>query len=119
MTEERISELRALCSEYERKKAIAEVAGLKDKAADIAADGVGRKALEALPELLARIRELEEERDVNEMRMKKAGDVFTDLLKAVHKITDKKEDEEGIPFKQVSALEPCHVVSNNNSTGST
>lgn len=60
MTEERISELRSLLAEYERKKAIAEAAGLKDKAADIAADGVGRKALEALPELLARIMELEE-----------------------------------------------------------
>jgi len=52
MTEERIDELRALCSEYERKRAIAEAAGLKDKAPDIAADGVGKKALEALPELL-------------------------------------------------------------------
>lgn len=52
MTEERIAELRALCAEYEQKKATAESAGLKDKAADIAADGVGRKALEAMPELL-------------------------------------------------------------------
>ena len=59
MTSERISELRALCAEYEQKKATCEAAGLKAKAADIAADGVGRKALEALPELLARIRELE------------------------------------------------------------
>jgi len=70
MTEERISELRALCAEYERKKAIAEAAGLKDKAADIAADGVGRKALEALPELIAenralreKVQKLEQQRD--------------------------------------------------------
>lgn len=52
MTSERISELRALCAEYEQKKAACEAAGLKDKAADIAADGVGRKALEAMQELL-------------------------------------------------------------------
>ena len=52
MTDERIAELRALCAEYEQKKSTAEAAGLKDKAADIAADGVGRRALEALPELL-------------------------------------------------------------------
>jgi len=43
---------RALLSEYERKRAIAETAGLKDKTADIAADSVGRKALKALPEML-------------------------------------------------------------------
>ena len=55
MTEEQISELRALCAEYEHKKAACEAAGLKAKAADIAADGVGRKALEALPELLAEL----------------------------------------------------------------
>ena len=59
MTEERIAELRALCAEYEQKKAACEAAGLKAKAADIAADGVGRRALEALPELLD---ELEKER---------------------------------------------------------
>lgn len=59
MTEERIAELRALCAEYEQKKASCEAAGLKSKAADIAADGVGRKALEALPELLD---DLEKER---------------------------------------------------------
>lgn len=52
MTEDRISELRALCAEYERNKAIDETLGHGDQAADIAADGVGRKALEALPELL-------------------------------------------------------------------
>ena len=52
MNPERISELRALCAEYKRKKATCEAAGLKDKAADIAADGVGRRALEALPDLL-------------------------------------------------------------------
>ena len=62
MTEERIAKLRALCAEYEKKKAACEAAGLKDKAADIAADGVGRRALEALPELIARIRELERQR---------------------------------------------------------
>lgn len=73
-------------------------------------------ACNAIPELVARIRELEDQLDVNEMRMKKAGDVFADLLKAMHKITDTKENEEGIPFKQVSALETCRIVSNNNST---
>ena len=52
MTEDRISELRAMCAEYEQKKEACEAAGLKTKAADIAADGVGRRALEALPELL-------------------------------------------------------------------
>ena len=52
MTEDRFSELRAMCAEYEQKKATCEAAGLKTKAADIAADGVGRKALEAMPELL-------------------------------------------------------------------
>ena len=52
MTEDRIAELRALCAEYEKKKESCEAAGLKTKAADIAADGVGRKALEAMPELL-------------------------------------------------------------------
>ena len=52
MTEEHISELRALCAEYERNKSIDEALGHGDQAADIAADGVGRKALEALPELL-------------------------------------------------------------------
>ncbi len=52
MTEERISELRALCAEYEKKKESCEAAGLGAKAEDIAADGVGRRALEALPELL-------------------------------------------------------------------
>lgn len=52
MTEERISELRAICAEYERNKSIDEALGHGDQAADIAADGVGRKALEALPELL-------------------------------------------------------------------
>ena len=73
-------------------------------------------ACNAVPELVARIRELEEQLDVNEMRMKKAGDVFTKMLKAMHKITDTKENEEGVQFKQVSALEPCRIVSNNNST---
>lgn len=73
-------------------------------------------ACDAVPELVARIRELEAQLEGNEMRMKRAGDVFTDLLKELHKITDKKEDEEGIPFKQISALEPCLIVSNNNST---
>lgn len=52
MTEERIAELRAMCAEYERNKAIDEKLGHGDQAADIAADGVGRRALEALPELL-------------------------------------------------------------------
>lgn len=56
MTEERIAELRALCAEYKKKLAACEAAGLKDKAKDIAADGVGRRALEALPDLIARIR---------------------------------------------------------------
>ena len=73
-------------------------------------------ACNAVPELVARIRELEAQLEGNEMRMKRAGDVFTDLLKELHKITDKKEDEEGIPFKQVSTLEPSRIVSNNNST---
>ena len=59
MTEERLSELRALCAEYEQKKASCEAAGLKTKAADIAADGVGRKALEALPELLDELESLD------------------------------------------------------------
>ena len=59
MTTERISELRALCAEYEKKKASCEAAGLKDKAADIAADGVGRRALEALPELLDYVQKIE------------------------------------------------------------
>lgn len=59
MTEERIAELRALCAEYERNKSIDEALGHGNQAADIAADGVGRKALEALPELLD---ELEKER---------------------------------------------------------
>ena len=45
MTEDRIAELRALCAEYEQKKAACESAGLKTKAADIAADGVGRRAM--------------------------------------------------------------------------
>lgn len=52
MTADRIAELRALCAEYEKKKDACEAAGLGDKAKDIAADGVGRRALEALPELL-------------------------------------------------------------------
>ena len=52
MTEERISELRDLCAEYKRKLAACEAAGLKDKAKDIAADGAGRKALEARQERL-------------------------------------------------------------------
>lgn len=54
-----IAELRELIAEYEHKKAACEAAGLKAKAADIAADGVGRRALEAIPELLE---ELEKER---------------------------------------------------------
>ena len=49
MTEERIVELRALCAEYKKKLAACEAAGLKDKAADIAADGVGRKGWLAYP----------------------------------------------------------------------
>ena len=49
-------------------------------------------ACNAVPELVARIRELEEQLDVNEIRMKKSGDVLTNMLKAMHKITDKKED---------------------------
>ena len=73
-------------------------------------------ACNAVPELVQRIRELEEQLDVNEMRMKKSGDVFTKMLKAMHKITDTKEDQEVVPFKQFSALEPCRIVSNNNST---
>lgn len=52
MNQVRIAELRALCTEYKKKLASCEAAGLKAKAADIAADGVGRRALEALPELL-------------------------------------------------------------------
>lgn len=52
MTEDSIAELRSLCAKYEQKKTACEAAGLKSKAADIAADGVGRKALEAMPELL-------------------------------------------------------------------
>lgn len=63
MTEDRISELRALCAEYEQKNTTCEAAGLKAKAADIAADGVGRKALEALPELLDELESLD--RQVN------------------------------------------------------
>lgn len=47
-----ISWLRALCAEFEQKKAACEAAGLKDKAEYIAADVIGLKALEALPELL-------------------------------------------------------------------
>ena len=57
MTEDRISELRALCAEYKKKLAACEAAGLKDKAADIAADGVGRRALESLPELISELKE--------------------------------------------------------------
>lgn len=60
MTEERIAELRALCAEYGQKKSACEAAGLKAKAADIAEDGVGRKALEALPELLDELSRLRE-----------------------------------------------------------
>ena len=60
MTEDRIAELRALCAEYEQKKAACEAAGIKSKAADIAADGVGRRALEALPELLDELESLRE-----------------------------------------------------------
>ena len=52
MTADRIAELRAMCAEYEQNKAIDEALGHGDQAADIAADGVGRRALEALPELL-------------------------------------------------------------------
>ena len=59
MTSERISELRALCAEYEQKKAACEAAGLKVKAADIAADGVGRRALETMPELLDELESLD------------------------------------------------------------
>ena len=62
MTSERTFELRALCAEYKKKLAACEAAGLKDKAADIAADGVGRRALESMPELIARIRKLERKR---------------------------------------------------------
>jgi len=40
MTEERIAEICALCTEFEHKRQIAEAAGLASKAADIAADGV-------------------------------------------------------------------------------
>ena len=40
----------------EQKKVACEAAGLKAKASDIAADGVGRRALEALPELLAELK---------------------------------------------------------------
>lgn len=79
MTEDRISELRALCSEYERKKSIAEAAGLKDKAADIAADGVGRKALEALPELLARIQELEKVVEQQQYRLDLKSKIIEEL----------------------------------------
>ena len=60
MTEDRIAELRALCAEYEQKNAACEAAGLKTKAADIAADGVGLRALEALPELLDELSSLRE-----------------------------------------------------------
>lgn len=59
MTEKRIAEICDLYTEFEHKRQIAEAAGLASKAADIAADGVGRRALEALPELVARIKELE------------------------------------------------------------
>ena len=59
VTEKRIAEICDLYTEFEHKRQIAEAAGLASKAADIAADGVGRKALEALPELVARIKELE------------------------------------------------------------
>ena len=52
MTDERIAELRALCAEYARNKATDEALGHGDQAADIAADGVGRRALESMPELL-------------------------------------------------------------------
>lgn len=52
MTTERIEELRAMCAEYEQKKASCEAAGLGAKAEDIASDGVWRRALEAMPELL-------------------------------------------------------------------
>ena len=64
MTEDRISELRALCAEYERNKAIDEALWHGDQAADIAADGVGRKALEAMPELLDALEQVTKERDV-------------------------------------------------------
>ena len=59
MTDEKIAELRALCVEYERKIDLCRSKGLGAKAADIAADGVGRRALEALPELLDELESLD------------------------------------------------------------
>lgn len=56
-----IDEIISLCAEYERRKDIAIRAGFGDKAANIAADVVGVRALEVLPELVQRILELEKE----------------------------------------------------------
>lgn len=56
-----INEIISLCEEYERKKNIAIRAGFGDKAANIAADVVGVRALEVLPELVQRIEQLEKE----------------------------------------------------------
>lgn len=68
MTTERIEELRALCAEYEKKKAACEAAGLGDKAKDIAADGVGRRALETLPELLNELELVRRDVEIYETR---------------------------------------------------
>lgn len=58
MTDKRIEELRALCSEYERMKSEAETKGLTHEAVAGMAD-VGIKALEALPELLDYVQKIE------------------------------------------------------------
>lgn len=59
MTDKRIEELRALCSEYERMKSEAETKGLTHEAVAGIAD-VGIKAMEALPELLDYIQGIED-----------------------------------------------------------
>ena len=68
MTEERIAELRALCAEYERNKSIDEALGHGNQAADIAADGVGRRALESLPELLNELELVRRDVEIYETR---------------------------------------------------
>lgn len=140
MNEERISELRALCAEYKKKQAACEAAGLKDKAADIAADSVGRKALEALPELVAELESLREKAygayhrgkekgraQVNELRQcdleAKISQLALELEKerAISKrfkarIRELEAQLNTANLKQVSALGPCRIVSNKNST---
>lgn len=59
-----INKIRSISAEYEEKLKSCSEAGLKEKAADIAADGVGRRALEVLPEL---VDELEHERCQGEL----------------------------------------------------